>query len=393
MVAQVPTTHRYASMLLTLQSLTNTISDHPWLTLFLFILTGILVLRYFSDVALDEVFAGVFRLLGSIFVAPFHFIRAAMKSMAGFTSNDTADSGSRTYLLHRSIEYSRLAALVGAILIVAVGMTVAVIGVWPSEQLNQRREYKEGLARVDSPYAADSVRLQELSGAQQQDVAKKRAATRDSLRLRRTTISTSVSRFWESTANWTAPDQWDQRLDSAYNAVRVSTADSSAFVASRLIGRLRNSAPGGSVWDDTPYQDRYSEDSALIATGPDVKKALASLVKADSSWKELRGGFLLALSAVETQHALVNALRLGTIEQEIEALKTRMDDATLQRNNYQYALKAIDWFSGVKFFFLTVFYTYLLFIAFVWAVGLAIETTLLLVGIARDIAALRKRGE
>lgn len=381
-------------MLLTLQSLTTTISDHPWLTLFLFVLTGILVLRYFSDVALDEVFAGVLRLLGSIFVAPFHFIRAAMKSMAGFTSNDTADSGSRTYLLHRSIEYSRLAALVGAILIVAVGMTVAVIGVWPSEQLNQRREFKEGLARVDSAYAADSVRLQELSGAQQQEVAKKRAATRDSLRQRRTTIQTSVSRFWENAPNWTAPDQWDQRLDSAYNAVRAqAVTDSNVSVSPLLINRLQNSAPSGSVWDDNPYQYRYSEDSALVALGPDVKKALASLVKADSSWKELQRGFLLALSAVETQQALVNALRIGTIEQEVAVLKSRMDDAASRRNNYREALKAIDWFSGVKFFFLTIFYTYLLFIAFVWAVGLAIETTLLLVGIAQDIAALRKRGE
>lgn len=381
-------------MLLTLQSLTTTISDHPWLTLFLFVLTGILVLRYFSDVALDEVFAGVFRLLGSIFVAPFHFIRAAMKSMAGFTSNDTADSGSRTYLLHRSIEYSRLAALVGAILIVAVGMTVAVIGVWPSEQLNQRREFKEGLARVDSAYAADSVRLQELSGAQQQEVAKKRAATRDSLRQRRATIQTSVSRFWENAPNWTAPDQWDQRLDSAYNAVRAqAVTDSNVSVSPLLINRLQNSTPSGSVWDDNPYQYRYSEDSALVALGPDVKKALASLVKADSSWKELQRGFLLALSAVETQQALVNALRIGTIEQEVAVLKSRMDDAASRRNNYREALKAIDWFSGVKFFFLTIFYTYLLFIAFVWAVGLAIETTLLLVGIAQDIAALRKRGE
>lgn len=383
-------------MLLTLQSLTTTISDHPWLTLFLFVLTGILVLRYFSDVALDEVFAGVFRLLGSIFVAPFHFIRAAMKSMAGFTSNDTADSGSRTYLLHRSIEYSRLAALVGAILIVAVGMTVAVIGIWPSEQLNQRRVLKEQLAPVDSAYAADSVRLQELNGAQQQEVARKRAATRDSLRQRRMTIQTSVSRFWEG--NLTVPDQWELRLDSAVFAVRGpstvdSTVDSTISVTYQLSNSLQQSRPGGSVWDDDPYQGRYSDDSTLVAMGPDVKKALASLVKADSSWKDLQRGFLLALSAVETQQALVNALRIGTIEQEVAVLKSRMDDAAYRRNNYREALKAIDWFSGVKFFFLTIFYTYLLFIAFVWAVGLAIETTLLLIGIAQDIAALRKRGE
>ena len=36
-------------MLLSLQSLGNTISAHPWLTLVLFLLTSALVLRHFSE--------------------------------------------------------------------------------------------------------------------------------------------------------------------------------------------------------------------------------------------------------------------------------------------------------------------------------------------------------
>lgn len=391
-------------MLLSLQSLGNTISAHPWLTLVLFLLTSALVLRHFSEVELDEVFTGVLRLLRSIFDAPFHFIRSAMRAMAAFRTDDGTEAHSRTYLLHRSIEYSRLATLVGAILLVATGMTVAILGVWPSEQLQQRKSWKAILSTADSAHAADSLRLVELTSGEQAEIARRRQATQDSLRGRRTAIAGSVQQYWDEVGNTiTPPDRWIERLDSAVTQLLAPpSADADGegsvapqvTVAAALIDRLQNSsAESGQAWDNYPAAYRYAEDSALVVSGSSVRKALTGLVKADTTWTVLQRGLLLAISVVETQHTYVNALRVGSTEQEIEAINARMSITDTERTTARQALKDIRWFAGVKFFFLTVLYTYLLFIAFVWVAGLAIETTLLFVGIAQDIAALRRRSE
>ncbi len=84
---------------------------------------------------------------------------------------------------------------------------------------------------------------------------------------------------------------------------------------------------------------------------------------------------------------------MGSAAQEIEASNTRMPMTEAERTTARDALKDIRWFAGGKFFFLTVLTTSLLFVAFVGVAGLATETTLLFVGIARDIAALRRRSE
>lgn len=390
-------------MLLSMQSIGNTISAHPWLTILLFLLTSTLVLHYFSDVSKSALVAGVVRLLGSIFVAPFHFIRSAVTSVAGFTANDGADARSRTYLLHRSIEYTRLAALVSALLIVATGMTVAVLGVWPSKQFEQRKVLRAQRTAADSLYLADSLRLIELSGTGQEEIARRREALRDSLRQRRTTIAASVTRFWQSVDNTVqTPDNWNYTLDSAVaELVRRPGADSAALapgefsgnVATPLMDRLINSEADEEVWDDDPSTYRYSEDSALVANTASVKQALGTLVKGDTAWRPVQRGFLLALSALETQQALVNTLRVGSAEQEIETLRSRTTITAAERERINQALDDIAWFAGIKFFLVTLLYTFLLFVVFVWAVGLAIETTLLFVGIAQDVAAVRRQGE
>jgi hypothetical protein len=389
-------------MLLSFQSIGNTVSAHPWLTLFLFLLTSALVLHQFAEVSLGEVFSGVLRLLGSIFAAPFHFIRSAVGAVAGFAADDGADARSRTYLLHRSIEYTRLATLVAAILLVATGLVVAILGVWPSAQLEQRTMLKAQLASVDSAYAIDSMRLAELTSSGQAELARKREVVKDSLRTRRDGLATSVTQFWKSVDNTVpAPEGWAYRLDSAAvsqlaqeTGGEVDGSDgASVAVASTLMNRLIDSEPGEAVWNDDPYPYRYTEDSALVAMGASIRRSLGDLLKADSAWAEMSRGFLLALSSVETQHTLVNILRTGSTEQEVEAINLRQTTNAAQRQELQQALGEIKWFAGVTFFFLTLLYTYLLFVAFVWLMGIAIETTLLFVGIAQDIAAMRKRAE
>ncbi len=383
-------------MLLSLESIGNTISQHPWLTLAIFLVTGLLVLHRFSDVALDEVIGGVFRLLGSIFVAPFHFIRTVVTSLAGFTANDGADAQSRTYLLHRSIEYSRLGALVGAILILATGLTVAVLGVWPSEQLEQRRIFREQLSSADASYSADSTRLAALTSTEQAEIARQRAALRDSLQRRRTTLATSVSQFIDSVValpNPILPEEWEESLQGRIVLEMKPVGTDTIQIARLLLDRLNNSRPGGEVWNDSPYSFRYTEDSAVVAAGPAIRRALKALAQSDSAWRTPQRGFLLTLSALETQVALINALRVGSIEQEIEVVRALIASAESQRESARQGLRRIEWFAGVKFFFVTILYTYFLFVAFVWAAGLAIETTLLFIGIAQDVAAMRKRSE
>ena len=389
-------------MLLSFQSIATTVSAHPWLTLVLFVLTSATVLHLFSEVSLGDVLAGVFRLLGSIFAAPFHFIRSAVSAVAGFAADDGTESGSRTYLLHRSIEYTRLGTLVGAILLVATGLVVAVLGVWPSAQLEQRKSLLAQRDAVDSAYAIDSTRLAELTSAGQAELARRREAVKDSLRQRRDGIANSVMRFWQEVNNSVpAPDAWAYRLDSAVTQLSSSMGGEgdgereivSVEVANTLMSRLIDSEPGESVWNDDPYPYRYAEDSALVASSATIRFALSGMLKADTAWTQMNRGFLLALSAVETQYALVNALRTGSTEQEIEAINARQGVRTTEREMVERGLDDIDWFAGVKFFFLTLLYTYLLFVAFVWLMGIAIETTLLFVGIAQDIAAMRKRSE
>lgn len=381
-------------MLPSFDAIGNTISAHPWLTLLLFLLTSGLVLHYFSDVALGSVIAGVFRLLGSIFAAPFHFIRLAVTGVAGFAADDAVDARSRTYLLHRSIEYSRLGALVGAILLVATGMTTAILGVWPSEQLAQRKALRQQIATADSIYEADSLRRAELTGSAQAEITRKREALRDSLQRRRTTIASSLAQFIDSVVALpysVLPDDWEQVLGEKIASESGQASSDSLLIAKELLDRLNNGRPGGEVWNDSPYTYRASMDSAIVAAGPSIRRALKALAKSDTAWQAPQRGFLLALSAVETQVALVNALRFGSTEEEIEMITSRMTYTASERDGARQSLRDIKWFSGVKFFFLTVFYTFLLFVAFVWAVGLAIETTLLLIGIAQDTAAIRQQ--
>jgi hypothetical protein len=374
----------------------ETIGAHPWLTLALFVLTSLVVLRVFSEQSIGEFLSGALRLLRSIFVAPFHFIRTAVRAISSHVVDEDADARTRTYLLHRSIQYSQLGTLAVAILIIATGLVVALLGIWPSDQLTFRRETKASLETVNAQYAADSTRLAELTTASQATVEAQRSAQRDSLRRQRDQIATGVQGWWQTEQpKLQLPDGWGTAIDSTIRAKVASTASMGDTIAytDLLVYRLQNAEPGESVWDDSPWNARFTEDSTLAAVAGPIRSALEALTKTDSAYRPLTRGLVLALSATQTQHSLVKILRLGSTEDEIASVKSSLEMNQMERDNLNQMLKAIDWFSGVKFFFVTILYTFLAFVAFVWAAGLAIETTLLFVGIAQDIAALRKRSE
>lgn len=328
--------------------------QHPFLLLAIAAGFFVLAVAAFSGNQVGSVVEGMFRLLGSIFTAPVHFLRSVVQALLRFRADDAAESRSRTFLLWRSVQYALFLAFVVSLAMGSAGVTIAVLGLWPSAQLAERKELSAALETADTTFRADSQSLATLMASNPAQAAKQRADRLTQLQQRRDELRTQFSPVIDS-------------INSVNNA-------RGTFVSE--------------VWRSA--SDELLSNKALVIAQVD---SFVERHKGDYESAELDQirRFVHAEIAGQEMDRERSALeQAGSPDDQIKVLEMAVNTDRERLASLKEARSNINYFAGVRFFFTTLLLTYLYLVIFVWAVGTAIESVSLFIGLSRDLAVVRQ---
>ena len=338
--------------------------SHPAITaLMVFVLIAVAIAG-FAGADISKALDGMWKLFASVLTAPLWFMRAVVRRLVTYRSDEINEASSNTFLLWKSTALAYVLVFLVASTIIAGGLVTSFLGAWPSSQLAQRKELKAALVSTDSAKRADSTSLATLRSSSAVDAEAQRQIRLKALALKDSAL----------VATW-------QQLADSINLRPVSAA---AFVSEVL----------------TPYgespPDRIPRDSTRLARLMVALDSFALRHPQDSlPPNELRDLRRWVSTGVE-RNRVVSELSLlreavSTVAQQ-EALVSSMQTDSAQAASIELSLKEIDYWAGVKAAGWTLLLTYFALLIFVWSMGIAIESVGLVIGVSRDVAALRQQG-
>lgn len=338
-------------MLQTLSNVVLAFQQHTLLAFLIAVVLFVAAIGAFSGGNVGSVLDGMFRLLASIFIAPFHFLRGVVQALLRFRADDAKEAASRTFLLWRSVQYALFIAFVVSMVAFSAGVTISLLGLWPSEQLALRKELKTNLLAVDSALTADSVALAALMGSNPAQAAQQRTTRIAQLQQRVQELQPLVSSIADS-------------LNTINSATKL-------FLAEVSIKDLDLPNKALILAQTDSFTERHAKDYSA-----DELDQLRRYVR-----------FRIDGLEIAAERGLLENAQSPADQQRIREDAVKNDKE--RQASIKQALGNIDYLSGIRFFFTTLLLTYLYLVAFVWAVGTAIESIALFVGLSRDLAAVR----
>jgi hypothetical protein len=391
------------------QFLLSAFHDHLVITLTVTFVLFFVSIAAFAEGQFEETVTGMFRLMLSVFTAPFYYLQSAVRAIRGFRQLNASDAHRSTFLLWRTVQYSRFVIFLLAILLGSGGIATALTSLWPSKQLEERTSLQTSLARADSVVAVDSMKLLDpaLADPERASAVRKSRLTvlpglRDSAERAVNLLADSVNAIKDSV---------HVVSDSVIIATRPRLPDGSLFAAEIQPRSVSEGFSDSTLATLKLEYKRAVWDPVLKAvSGPTNDSTIALLASYGSRAIAASEGFLAIYKGHKPAHAeMLNRLmrawvRYNSLSQELRILRTSPTPAeivaSLQsqlqgdrvwRTGILRQLGAIDYLSGIPVFLTTLGVTYLYLAAFLWTFGTGIEWVSTFVGISRDLETLRER--
>ncbi len=172
------------------------ITQHPWVSLLVFLLVGAGVLLVLSGGALAQSLAGLLRVFLTIFTTPFEFLRDSLSIIR--TARDTEKDYYRTriFMLYRYSRLQYFALLFLALLVLCAGITSSLLSLYPQAEIAQRRALSEQITQIRTDIDTARKEASEASRPERrQELEKARNDSRKKLDQQRAGNSSFVERF------------------------------------------------------------------------------------------------------------------------------------------------------------------------------------------------------
>lgn len=148
----------------------SALTEHPIIGLLVFGVVTALALSVLSEGRLGEAVGGIFRVLLTIFTTPFTFLRDALNTVRTSSEEEQHYERTRLFMLFRYNRIQYLLILIVCLLVIASGVTGAVMAMYPQAEIEASRSLNEQVRdlRAEIEVAEGEVTNAGAPGARQQ---------------------------------------------------------------------------------------------------------------------------------------------------------------------------------------------------------------------------------
>jgi hypothetical protein len=172
------------------------ITQHPWVSLFVFMLVGAGVLLALSGGALVQSLAGLLRVFLTIFTTPFEFLRDSLSIIRTARETEKDYYRTRIFMLYRYSRLQYFALLFFALLVLCAGITSSLLSLYPQAEIAQRKALSEQITQVKTEIDTTRKEVSDASRPERrQELEKARNDSKKKLDQQRAANAGFVERF------------------------------------------------------------------------------------------------------------------------------------------------------------------------------------------------------
>lgn len=165
-------------MLDVVMGVVSTFLQHPYLAAGIFIAIALLMIWRFSDNDLGAALVSIFKLFGSLFTYPFEFMQTSLRNFRRVDEAGAPYAGSRAHVVFKFNQLQFLFAFLVGILILAAGLTMSAIALYPKAEIDRHEAAGKVLDKAQKDLKVADAKVAEISSP---DFARKAAEKRAKL--------------------------------------------------------------------------------------------------------------------------------------------------------------------------------------------------------------------
>lgn len=263
----------------TVTGLVAVFRDHPWVALAVFVIVLAILVRLIGGASTRLALYGMRKAVASFFTAPFAFLKDMMMKFARIDEFEAAYRNSHEHLAYVANRFNGLAVVVTAVLVLAGGLSSALVALYPGEEIERQRPLREALESTRKELEKDRKTLETVG--KPDFVERLKTDTEEKHKL-----AAKAGESLEKARNAVESAAQDLNVAGAISSILSTSSEESArTVATRIVERIDADCGG---WSGFPTASCPVIRQKFVALGEAHAAALAAKAAAAESARAVR---------------------------------------------------------------------------------------------------------